>query len=267
MFKRLINLFKGGEVIERKQEAYTSPQSNFTTVVCIPCSWNSWNEFMLALVEATDGEYVAAGEVMINAKQNKHYTIEFCERDERMKASFSYAGLTTGVSETFLNQIDSHKHVIYISGEAGTLEGAESIAHVVDAILKAGGIGIKVETTGKAFESFRWSELLNLPQASKLYEMFVIDSVTDENGSVYSCGMQNLGVKDVMVSGEEFQEAVNLIRIFNFYQLVDKPNILSGQTFSIDADAPKFRITAEQRQPHEDHIFYNPFGMWHLQKV
>lgn len=269
MFKRLANLFGSSKsnAAERKNVSDVASNEVFNTIVCVPGNWSSWNEFMLTLVEATNGEYIAAGEVMMNVKHKRHYTIEFYERDERMMTSFSYAGLTTGVTEAFLKGIDNHKNVIYITGEAGTMEGAEGVALAVEAVLKTGGIGVKVETAGKAFEGAVWTDILFLPQEGKLYELFVIDSITDENGSVYSCGMQNLGYKDVMVSGEEFQEAVNLIRIFNFYQIVDKPNILSGQTFSIDADAPKFRIVAEQHQPNEDHVFYNPFGMWHLKKA
>lgn len=79
--------------------------------------------------------------------------------------------------------------------------------------------------------------------------MFVIESITTDDGTVFSCGMQNLGLKDTIVSGLQFQEAVDLIRIFGFYQVVDKPAIISGQTFSATVDAPRFRIIEEQNLP------------------
>jgi hypothetical protein len=41
--------------------------------------------------------------------------------------------------------------MIYLSAKTGDLESAKSIAEAGNAILKAGGIGIKVETIKKAF--------------------------------------------------------------------------------------------------------------------
>jgi hypothetical protein len=89
-----------------------------------------------------------------------------------------------------------------------------------------------------------------------------------EDGSVFSCGMHNLGYPDTIVSNEEFQYAVDLISIFGCYQLVEKPEIIAGQTFSKEAGAPRFRITNEMNPPYKDEeLFTNPFGMWRLSRV
>jgi hypothetical protein len=165
----------------------------FTTVICIPGSWISWDEFILSIVGATKGEYLAAGNILMNAKKERHYTIEFCERDDKMKESFSYAGRVTRVTDNFLHEIGNHKHVIYISGPTGNLKEAEYIAFAAEGILKSGGLGIKIETAGKAFEKGKWYNMLQNFEESNLYQMFVIDSIVDKDGTVYSCGMQNLG--------------------------------------------------------------------------
>ncbi len=239
----------------------------FTTIICIPGIWNTWDEFILSVVASTNGEYLAAGHILMNAKKERYYTIEFCEHDERMQESFKYAGMATRVTGNFLEQIGNHKHVIYISGQTGSLEEAEYIAFAAEAILKAGGIGIKIETTGKAFEKDKWYSMLESFKESNLYEMFVVDSIVNEEGSVYSCGMQNLGYKDTITSGEEFQTAANLIRIFGYYQIVDKPTIQNSQTFSTSIESTKYRITEELNQPYKgDEQFENPFGMWRLTK-
>lgn len=239
----------------------------FTTVICIPGLWNSWEEFILSIVDATNGEYIAAGNILMNAKKKRHYSIEFCEQDNRMQESFKYAGMVTRVTNNFLNQIGGHKHVIYISGQTGNLEEAEHIAFASEAVLKAGGLGIKIETTGKAFEKDKWCSLLESFEESNLYEMFVVDSIVNKDGSVYSCGMQNLGYKDTITSNEEFQTAVDLIKIFGYYQIVDKPTIQNRQTFSTSIDSPKYRITEELNQPNKgQEQFENPFGMWRLTK-
>ncbi len=95
--------------------------------------------------------------------------------------------------------------------------------------------------------------------------MFVVDSITNEDGTVFTCGMHNLGYKDTIISGEDFQNAVNLLSIFGYYQIIDKPDIKNGQTFATSADSPIFEITDELDQPYkEDELFENPFGMWRL---
>jgi hypothetical protein len=238
-----------------------------TTIICIPGTWDSWNEFVLSIIDSTNGEYFAAGDILLNPKKERHFTIEFCDHDNRMQESFRYAGKVTKVTNEFLDNIGNHKHVIYISGQTGNLEDAGHIAYAADAILKAGGLGIKVETAGKAFESEQWTAMLKSFEESNLYEMFVIDSIVDENGSVYSCGMQNLGYKDTIISGEEFQTSVKLIRIFSYFQIVDKPMLQNMETFSSSIESPKYGISEEHNQPYKgNEQFENPFGMWRLTK-
>ena len=241
--------------------------TTFETVICIPGNWDSWDEFILTIVAATNGEYLAVGNILMNTKKERHYNIEFYERDDKMKESFSYAGRVTRFTDACLDEIANHKHVIYISGTTGTLEEASHIAYAAEAVLKAGGLGIKIETAGKAFEKDKWCNMLESFEESNLYEMFVLDSIINEEGTVYSCGMQNLGYKDTIVSGVEFQNAVDLINIFGFYQIVDKPSIQNSQTFSTSIESPKYRITEEPNQPNNGHEqFENPFGMWRLTK-
>lgn len=237
----------------------------FKTIICIPGNWKDWNEFIISIVGATEGEYIAAGFILINASKQKHYQIEFCERDDKMKEAFKYAGIVSGVSETFLNEIEEHRYVVYISATTGNLEDARHIAFAADAILKAGGIGIKIETAGKAFEREQWQEMIANFDETTLYKMFVVDSIVNKKEEVYTCGMHNFGLKDTVVSGLEFQHSVQLLRIFGYYQIIDNPTILPGQTFTPSPDSTVYRITNEIKQPSEGSaLFENPFGIWRL---
>ncbi len=253
----------------KKKQTEDSPAKTFESVLCIPGNWNSREDLLLLIVAANNGEYLLAGNVLMNAKTNHHYTIDFCERDKRMKESFKYAGMVNRITETFIDEVDAHKYVVYITGATGNLEEAEHIARAGLAILKSGGLGIKVETAGKAFEKSQWENYLENFESSNLYEMFVVESIHNkENNSTFSCGMQNIGLKDTIVFDEEFQESVKLIRIFSFYQIVDKPTIQNNQTFTPAINSSIFRITDELKQPYSgNEIFENPFGMWKLSKV
>ena len=257
----MFNLFK------KKDKALERSEQNPKTVLCIPGNWNSRTEIVTAIAESNLNEFIFAGTVLLNLKTNTGFELEICERDDQMKESFKGAGMVNQVSEEFLNKIDQHKYVVYISGETGNSESAKSIADAGNAILKSGGIGIKVESTGKAFTNKHWSDLVNNFDESNLYQMYVLDSINDGEGTTYSCGMHNLGLKDSIVYNEEFQESVNLISTFGYYQLIDKPEINSHQTFSTDTEAPVFVILEESKQPNEgSELFENLYGMWELKR-
>jgi hypothetical protein len=252
----------------KKSVESESEPVTFNTIICIPGKWQTREELIIKIVAANDGKYIAAGNVMMNAEANYHCSFEICEREARMKDSFAIAGRVTRVSEEFLNEIDQHNLVVYISAPTGNLEELQKISSAANAILNAGGIGVKIETAGKAFDKEQWLLLTNEINQAKLYEMFVIESITQEDGTVFSCGMQNLGLKDTIVSDLEFQDAVDLIRIFGFYQIVDKPTILEGQTFRATIDDPIFRIVEDTNAPYKnEELLGNPFGMWRLSKV
>jgi len=252
----MFNLFK-------KPVNQTKPK----TILCIPGNWNDRTEIVTAITENNMPEFIFAGMILLNLKTKKGFELEICERDDRMKDSFKLAGMANRISEEFLNDVDKHKFVIYLSAETGDLDSAKSIAEAGKAILKSGGIGIKVETTGKAFTKEHWIKLLNDFEESNLYEMFVLDCISNGKGKTHTCGMHNIGLRDCIIYNEEFQESVNLFSIFGYYQLIDKPEIKNNQTFSISAEAPIFVISEEKDQPNKgDELFENPYGMWKLER-
>jgi len=236
------------------------------TVLCIPGNWKDQTEIVSAISKNNGNEFILAGMTLLNLKTNQGFEVQICEQDERMKDSFEYAGAVNGISEKFLQEIERHKSVIYVIAETGDLASAKAVAEAGNAILKSGGIGIKVESAGKAFTKEHWSGLLDEYVELNLYKMFVIDSV-NENGRIFSCGMHNLGFKDCIAYEEDLEGSENLISLFGHYLFVDRPEIKNNQTFSINSESEIFIISEERNQPYKgDELFENPFGMWKLEK-
>jgi hypothetical protein len=237
------------------------------SIICIPGTWIDRSAIIIAIANNTSHEYLLAGNILLNIPTGKHFEVEICDRDTRMTNSFKVAGLINQVTQEFLEEIDKHTNVVYLIGEGGNIESAEALAKAGHAILKAGGIGIKVETAGKAFMKEQWTDLLADEFEASSYKMFVLDSITAEDGTVFSCGMHNLGLKDTIVSDEPTDQAVELVSIFSYYQIIDKPTISSNQTFSQTAGGTVYRITEEPNPPNSGHeLFDNPFGMWRLRR-
>ncbi|HAA13869.1 MAG TPA: hypothetical protein DCE41_20130 [Cytophagales bacterium] len=238
------------------------------SILCIPGDWKDRSELVLAIAEANANEYLFAGGILLNLNTHQGFELHLEEYDENMMQSFRYAGMVNQLSDEYLKQIGSHTMVCYIIGETGSLEGATGIAKAAGALLKAGGFGVKVETTGKAFTGEHWGDLLANIEKGGLYHMFVLDAISDGEDAVFTCGMHNLGIRDAIVKGEAFQEAVDLLSSFCYYQSMEQPEIHSGQTFSVDANAPAFRILEEPNQPYRgDELFENPMGMWKLERL
>jgi len=254
----MLNLFK-----KKKSNPLIKPK----TVLCIPGKWKDHDEVVASIARTNMNKFIFAGKIIMNIETGKSFELEICDSDERMRESFKWAGLVNRLPDEFLDKIEQHSSVIYIVGETGNLSDARAIAEAGNALLKAGGIGLKVESAGKAFTAEHWTNLLTNFEEPRLYEMFVLDSLDDGEGTTYSCGMHNLGFKDTIISGVEFQEAHNSISIFGYYQLVDKPTILQGQTFAIDHESLPFEIVNEPDQPNNGHeLFENPYGMWRLRR-
>jgi len=238
------------------------------SIICIPGTWDSWEDFTQSISTATNGVYSFEGDILINSMDERCYAIEFFEAQEDLDESFRYAGMVTGVSEHFLEEVGNQSHVIFISSVTGNMEEAWHLALAAKAILDAGGIGIRIETAGKAFEKEYWNELIENFKPLNLYLMFVVDTILDEDGSVYTCGMHNIGYKDIILSGEKFEEAATLIYNFAYYQVHNNTTIQNGGVFSTGLSSPKFRISDEPNQPYQgDEMFENDFGMWRLSRL
>jgi hypothetical protein len=113
------------------------------TVLCIPGNWIDFEDFKKSLIVSSAAAYMVVGDILINGKEQRHYSIEFCNRDRRMENSFRVAGRITGIDEHDLLEIGDHQHVIYITGETGSLREAEYIARAGLALLEAGGTGLR----------------------------------------------------------------------------------------------------------------------------
>ena len=234
-------------------------------ILCIPGQWKSRSEIVTSLALANMKEYIFAGMILLHLPTSTSFEVEVHDADPRLRQAFEVAGQDR-LSESELSEIEQHTFVIYIIGKGGSQENAVAVMNAGHAFLKAGGIGIKIETSGKAFSNEQWTEIVNETDKN-FYNAFVV-LIKSDRYSIYSCGLHNLGLRDVEIdSSLNTDEAIELIQIFIFYLLVDKPTILSGQTFSVAKDAPVFTILEQKCVIYEsDELCFNSYGMYYLEQ-
>jgi hypothetical protein len=239
-----------------------------STVICIPGIWNNFDAIPDAIFSASEGNYIVVGDIIFNAKAEHFYKFEIRSRGENIIESFRALGRPTGISDGGLSKIGKHNYVIYISGSTGGVNEAHQMALTGAAVLKAGGLGIRIDTAGKAFEKEKWLKYVTNFAEPDLLEMFVSSGVIDERKNIFSRGMHNLGLKDTIISGMDFQQAVDLINVFGYYQIFDKPLILPNQIFQPDHKSPKYLISEQHDRLYDGgNLFSNPYGLWRLTRL
>ncbi len=266
--QEFFNYANSAQLIILLYDIYLTMDKKQELILCIPGNWKDRSAIVQAIASANMNEYLFAGAVLMHLPTSDAFEMDIQPHDERMRHAFEVSGQGR-LDEDELDAIAEHQFVIYVIGKGGNFVDAQKTMQAGLAILNAGGLGIKVENSGKAFTIDHWKEMVeDETDDGKFYEAFVM-FLKNEEGSIYSCGMHNVGLRDVICDADmEINDAVELIRIFIFYLLIDQPTILSGQTFSKDKASPVYRIFEEECTEYEaDDLFFNSFGMYHLQAI
>lgn len=236
-------------------------QASPLTVLCIPGPWQSRSALLEALIHGNSG-YLFAGQVLMHMETKQACELEFHAHDPRMGAAFRAAG-PHWVATPDMQDIDAHASVVYLVINGGTAIQAEALMQAAAALLDAGGLGVKVESSGIAHSPSAWRDLcadLHLFSAHRAYVLYITGP------QVYSCGMHNLGLRDAIVENDgDTAEAIELIRVFTRYLFTESPIIRAGQTFGTGRDAPTYRLSDDVGPHYEDDSLYaNPYGFWRL---
>lgn len=233
-------------------------------VLCIPGPWKTHSELVQSIVTNSGGYIFAAG---ILLHMESHFSCELIHEsaDPNMTHAFNAAGPHWRDSAE-MQRISSHASVVYLKGRGGSREAAENPMRCGEGLLNAGGLGVKVESTGLAHSPGDWRSYCQHLDLFTAHRALVVYLTGDD---VYSCGMHNLGLRDAVTpAGENKAAAVELLRIFTLYLFTEAPVIRSGQTFSVSADALMYRIRDHPGWDYgPDSLFTNPYGAWHLAPV
>jgi hypothetical protein len=210
---------------------------------------------------------------------------EWRGHDENIVAAFEACarGFDPSLDAKDFAAIAGHAGVLYVISKSFAAEEAPAVSlsflRLAPRLFSAGALALKCESSGIGHGRSRWLELAQMAEGQylwfALFCAFVQHPIKNGDDS-YTCGMHLLGKPDLIVSNTLLREAygstvdpgnaaVDLFRYFAMYLLSECPvgQFISGHTFSIDADSPRFQVLWEPcTSIDEDHLFFNPFGRW-----
>lgn len=231
-------------------------------VISVPGKWKDRSEVVKSIAQNSGG-YIFAGMVMIHVETKEVFEIEIQEYDSDYTTAFQNAG-EERITEEQLDIIEEHTFTLYLIKEGAGKEIATSMIQAANGLASSGGLGVKVETTGKAFSKEQWNAIAADKSPKRLFDAFVILLRYGEE-TIYTCGMHNLGMGDSIISGEDIPFAAKVLQTFCLYRILENPVLSSGETFALNEQSPNFVLTIEPCFIYEPgDPFYNPYKLWRM---
>lgn len=232
-------------------------------LLCIPGPWADQSDFLRTVVGLEPkGRYMFAGRILADLAAKDHVPLEIHAADKHLAEAFQLAGQGKLPPE-LLTSLERHESVAYLHFPADLASHRQRIASFSQVIRRAGGIAVKVESSGVAHTWERWTHLL----AGTPFEQYcaVVTLIGDQR-SYSSCGMHHYGLPECEVASSlAVAEAADLMNRFNFWRVLENPVLAGGHTFGVAPESPHFVLTRKPDSRHEPgHPFFNPHGVWHL---
>jgi len=234
-------------------------------IIGVPGTWATRTDIVTSIAQRSGG-FIFAGLVIMDTTTKQGLTLEIYEYDVQLHEAFRIAG-GGRISDSDIAAIAQHRHTLYCLSSEVSLEAAVQMLKVGVALLEAGGLAVKVESSGVAHSAARWRELAASKQIFDVYTAFV--TLIGGRDCFYSCGMHAFGLPDAAVPRDmDAQAAAQLLNVFNHYLVAERPSLADGHTFSVSADAPRFRLRRTACDTYEpEHAFHNPHGMWRFTRA
>lgn len=206
--------------------------------------------------------FLMLGESLLHAASSFSCELEFHRQDPAMERAFGAAGPHWRDTPE-MDAIARHCSVVYLIGRGGTSNAAESMIRAAAALLAAGGMGVKVESSGVAHSPRQWHALAANLDSFSAHDALVMYVA---GGEIYSCGMHLLGLPDAITVGTDLAADAELLRVFTRYLYRETPVLRDGQTFAADAASPVYQVRRDRGIVYPaDSLFTNPYGYWRLE--
>lgn len=236
-------------------------------VLAVPGIWLTRAEIVTSLARKGRG-FRLAGESLVNSATGENFDLEIAGHDPELMESYIAVGRGQLSLRDFA-ALDNHTYTLYLTGPGGSLERARSIMDAAAALLWAGGLAVRVETSGAVHNVGQWLNCVRYQDSdiAALYHAFVI--LNQQENTVFSCGMHNFGFRDgaVLIKTSP-DEPVQTLQTFLQFLLQESPELRDGTIFSTQPGLPHYRLKGDYCTVYKPgDLLHNPFGLWRLNRV
>jgi hypothetical protein len=234
-----------------------------TIVLCVPGKWRDRAE-LAQLISAQSGSFGLSGDHLIEGQSKATIELQVETHDPRMEQAFRAVGPHWADADA-MRKIDEHTLVAYLISRGGSHPRAITLMLAAATLLRAGGLGVKIESSGIAHSPETWMQLTDNRHLLSAHEAFIAYVNGDE---IYTCGMHSFGLRDAVIAIGEADDPLELLRVFTWYLFTETPPIRPGQIFSVADGQPRYRLSEEEcTQYGADELFKNQYGMWRLSRI
>jgi hypothetical protein len=207
------------------------------------------------------------GGAIVRTRDIKEFPFDVVEHDPLLAGSIRL-GSRGRIAGELLDRVAQHRHTVYVRGEGGSTEAAREMTAVATAVLRAGGLVVKVESSGSAVAPAEWFKYADPAHPAGLYWAYVA-LVRDEAHGHYSCGMHTFGLRDAITDMiYEPEPLAALVHNFLGLTFATRPPLNDGDEFSDDESGIVYRVRGEKCQTFPPpHMQHNPYGMWRIELV
>ena len=237
----------------------------YKNIFTIPSNWTDESSLSQNLKDANTGFYLDVDMIREEGSDHEGFLIDLRDHDQECSDWFRLTSLGRFTEQT-LNTIDEHHSMFYLWCEIDeTLEQSNRLLKTAQALLKAGGLAIGVETAGMSYlkENFLEYDTTN---GYDLFKAFVV--IVNKGKHLTSCGMHIFGKADAQIASG-CEDAMDTLNTFLLYQLEEDPTITQDQTFSVDKEAEIFHLHILKSSTYydEESLFYNRHNIWSLEQA
>jgi hypothetical protein len=232
--------------------------------MAVPGLWTDREQIVQQVVRQSKREFALFGGSLVRTSDLEHFPCDIIEHDPLLGGAFRLAARGR-IPPAQLDQIARHTFTVYIRGKGGSIGAAQEMIKAATALVRAGGLAVKIESSGGALAPQEWSKRIDpAHQPAGVYWTYVTLIRSHERGA-YSCGMHNFGLRDAITS-VILDPAPLAGMMHNFLGLgIQQHPLHDGERFT-DDNGLNYRITSEPCFAFpEGHLQHNPYGMWRLE--
>ena len=142
-------------------------------------------------------------------------------------------------------------------------EDPRRVAAIGRTLRDAGGVAVRVETSGAASAWEPWLAQLDSGAPAQLVASAVV--IVNDGDAVFTCGMHCFDLPDAQVAASCIEGPLEWLDALCTFQLAEQPVLGSGHTFAPNARAQRRKLERwPDHRHHPNDGRHNPFGLWRL---